>query len=620
MGLIIGGVSPHDLILDGKSVSLYVGGSPPVKVWPTRETVQITLGPGYEAQSQLRAALADYGLDYQTAEEIPFEIELVGTGSASDMFARCASLTTVPEMDTSQVTNMDGMFWECSLLTHIPPMDTSQVTDMSYMFEYCYSLTHVPEMDTSQVTNMGYMFSHCSSLTTIPAMDTSKVTEMNHMFLDCSALAYVPAMDTSKVTGMVSMFQNCSSLTDGNVLLMGRHPQVDTTNMILDSGLTREPFDTVQITLGSGDEARDQLRAALTDRGLDYSTVEEIPFEIELVGSGSAQNLFNDCSALTTIPQLGTSSVTNMLGMFSGCTSITSVPDMDTSSVTNMGAMFMNCSSLTSVPEMDTSQVTNMGSMFSHCSSLTTIPAMDTSKVTYMGFMFYDCRWLTTVPAMVTWEVTDMSYMFYNCSRLTKVPSMGISKVTDVGYMFYNCSSLTDGNAILYGRRPDVNTGSYMITNSGLTYLPFYNEVVRIPKASDNSTTSRDAFRAILASRGLNHRTITYLPFKIELTGSGNSVFDLFAYCSELTSVPSISLPGVTSTRGMFNHCTALTSVGDLHTSNVSNTMYMFWNCPSLTDGKVRLIGKHPSVDTAVMISGSGLTREPFYDTNGNPI
>lgn len=668
MGLIIGGVSPHDLILDGKSVSLYVGGSPPVKVWPTRETVQITLGPGYEAQSQLRAALADYGLDYQTVEEIPFEIELVGTGSASDMFAGCSSLTTVPEMDTSQVTTMDGMFWECSLLTHIPPMDTSQVTDMSYMFEYCYSLTHVPDMDTSQVTNMIYMFDGCSSLTHVPdmhtssvtdmyaifsdctslisvptmdtsqvtnmvgmfdacsslthapAMDTSRVTEMNHMFLDCSALAYVPAMDTSKVTGMVSMFQNCSSLTDGNVLLMGRHPQVDITNMILDSGLTREPFDTVQITLGSGDEARDQLRAALTDRGLDYSTVEEIPFEIELVGSGSAQNLFYGYSELTTIPKLDTSNVTNMIGMFMDCSSLTHVPDMDTSSVANMGAMFMRCSSLTSVPEMDTSKVTNMGSMFYNCSSITSVPAMDTSKVTYMGFMFQDCKSLTTVPAMVTWEVTDMSYMFYNCTSLTKVPRMGTSKVTDMSYMFYNCSSLTDGNAILYGRRPDVNTGSDMITNSGLTYLPFYVEQVSIPKATDNSTTARDAFRAVLASRGLNHRTITYLPFQIVLTGNGNSVFDLFAYCSELKSVPSIQLPGVTSTRGMFNHCTALTSVGDLQTSNVSNTMYMFWNCSSLTDGKVRLIGKHPSVVTDVMISGSGLTRLPFYNTSGNPI
>ena len=298
--------------------------------------------------------------------------------------------------------------------------------------------------------------------------------------------------------------------------------------------------DKVQITLGTEYEARDQFRAALTVRGLHYETVTEIPFEIELVGSGSVRN------------------------MFYGCSKLTSVPAMDTSSVTNMMYMFYNCSSLTTVPEME------------------------------------------------TWEVTDMYAMFRGCSKLTSVPAMGTSKVMDMRYMFYNCSSLTDGNAILYGRRPDVNTGSTMITNSGLTYLPFYVEQVSIPKATDNSTTARDAFRAELAARRLNHRTITFLPFDIKLTGSGNSVFDLFAYCEELTSVPSISLPGVTSTRGMFNHCRSLTSVGDLNTSNVTNMMYMFWNCSSLTDGNVRLIGRHPNVDTSVMISGSGLTYLPF--------
>jgi|LSQX01.2.fsa_nt_gb hypothetical protein len=43
MGLIIGGVSARDLILDGNSVSLYVGGNPPVRVWPTAEVYEVTL-------------------------------------------------------------------------------------------------------------------------------------------------------------------------------------------------------------------------------------------------------------------------------------------------------------------------------------------------------------------------------------------------------------------------------------------------------------------------------------------------------------------------------------------------------------------------------------------------
>ena len=43
MGIIIGGASASDLIMDGQSVSLYVGGSPPVKVWPTSEVHEVSL-------------------------------------------------------------------------------------------------------------------------------------------------------------------------------------------------------------------------------------------------------------------------------------------------------------------------------------------------------------------------------------------------------------------------------------------------------------------------------------------------------------------------------------------------------------------------------------------------
>ena len=174
--------------------AVYVGS---VKIWPTRETVQITLGTGYEARDQLRAALADRGLDYQTVTEIPFDIELVGTGSAHNMFRDCFALTHAPDMNTGQVTYMRSMFRDCFALTHAPAMDTSSVTDMGYMFR------------------------------------------------GCSALTYVPAMDTSQVTDTIYMFWNCSALTDGNVRLIGRHPQVDTTGMIASSGLTREPFYTV---------------------------------------------------------------------------------------------------------------------------------------------------------------------------------------------------------------------------------------------------------------------------------------------------------------------------------------------------------------------------------------
>lgn len=106
-----------------------------------REVVKITLGTGYEASNQLRAALADRGLDYETVTEIPFEIELVGTGATRNMFFGCAALTHAPVMDTSQVTDMIYMFYNCAALTHVPDLHTAQVTNVFRMFHYCSSLT-----------------------------------------------------------------------------------------------------------------------------------------------------------------------------------------------------------------------------------------------------------------------------------------------------------------------------------------------------------------------------------------------------------------------------------------------------------------------------------------------
>lgn len=55
------------------------------------------------------------------------------------------------------------------------------------MFNNCYLLTTIPQFDTSKVTNMNSMFYNCYSLTMIPQLDTSSVTDINGMFYNCSS-------------------------------------------------------------------------------------------------------------------------------------------------------------------------------------------------------------------------------------------------------------------------------------------------------------------------------------------------------------------------------------------------------------------------------------------------
>ena len=153
--------------------------------------------------------------------------------------------------------------------------------------------------------------------------------------------------------------------------------------------------------------------------------------------------------------------------------------------------------------------------------------------------------------------------------------------------------SYTPGTVVelyLGDRRGELYLGDQPV----LTYevLP-PREVVQITLGT--GFQARDQFRAALTARGLDYTTITEIPFDIELVGTG-SLRDMFSYCSSLVSVP------------------------DMDTSQVTDMRFMFHGCSSLTDGNVRLIGKHPNVNTFNMITNSGLTRMPFYDAAGNPI
>ena len=74
------------------------------------------------------------------------------------MFENCKSLTTIPPLNTSNVTNMTNMFYNCLSLTSIPLLDTHNVKNMASMFLGCISLTSVPRLDATSLTSASQMF------------------------------------------------------------------------------------------------------------------------------------------------------------------------------------------------------------------------------------------------------------------------------------------------------------------------------------------------------------------------------------------------------------------------------------------------------------------------------
>ena len=177
-----------------------------------------------------------------------------------------------------------------------------------------------------------------------------------------------------------------------------------------------------------------------------WGTVQGATNIVEVLGANTKgvkmmEQVFLDCSALTSVALFDTSSVKSFYRMFDG-TRIRSVPLFNTSNATKTTFMFANCTRLTSVPRFNTSNVTAMGSMFKGCTRLTTVPQMDTSKVTDMSRMFCQCTQLVTPPQMETSRVTDMSSMFDGCEQLGSVPLYDTKNVTRMDRMFYDCIRL----------------------------------------------------------------------------------------------------------------------------------------------------------------------------------
>ena len=110
---------------------------------------------------------------------------------------------------------MDSMFSNCTLLTSIPQLDTSNVTTMSNTFSNCSSLTSIPVLSTSNVTNMGSMLSGCSSLTSIPLLDTSKVTDMNYFmgYITLNKLTDLGGFKNLSVSITYNFLDKCPNLT-----------------------------------------------------------------------------------------------------------------------------------------------------------------------------------------------------------------------------------------------------------------------------------------------------------------------------------------------------------------------------------------------------------------------
>lgn len=91
------------------------------------------------------------------------------------------------------------------------PTYTTVASDLTQAFVY-YQGTTLPNIDTSNVTNMNGTFSRCYNLLSLPNINTSNVTNMNSMCYSDDKLEIIPLLDCIKVVALSYCFNGNSKL------------------------------------------------------------------------------------------------------------------------------------------------------------------------------------------------------------------------------------------------------------------------------------------------------------------------------------------------------------------------------------------------------------------------
>ena len=160
-------------------------------------------------------------------------------------------------------------------------------------------------------------------------------------------------------------------------------------------------------------------------------------------------NLFNDCSVLTSAPELPATTLADYCyrNMFYYCTSLTSAPVLPATTLANScyDSMFSGCKSLTSAPALPATTLENScyDSMFYGCTSLTSAPKLSATKLAdnCYYFMFSGCTSLESAPELTATTLANCCYqnMFYGCENLSSVTMLAPSdKIKNTDYSFSN--------------------------------------------------------------------------------------------------------------------------------------------------------------------------------------
>ena len=136
-----------------------------------------------------------------------------GIGLERILFSGAISLTSVPDILPTTVTDMSFMFYNAtSFNANVSNWDVSNVTDMHHMFYNATSFNaNVSSWNVSNVTNMSYMFENATSFNSSVNWQHMPNSNCSMLRMFENAITFdqdVSSWDVSKITTMEYAFKN----------------------------------------------------------------------------------------------------------------------------------------------------------------------------------------------------------------------------------------------------------------------------------------------------------------------------------------------------------------------------------------------------------------------------
>ena len=397
------------------------------------------------------------------------------------MFQACSKLTEldVTHFNTTNVTNMIGMFRGCEALTtlDVTNFNTANVTDMSDMFGYCQALTSldVTNFNTANVKSMSGMFNGCYNLSSLDVtnFNTVKVTNMNYMFWKCYKLSSLDLtkFNTANVTSMRGMFSDCKALTSLDLTYFNTENVTQMEYMFSDcleltAIFASNKFVTHQVSTSNDmfsnckklkgdkewteDNATDKTYATIN--GGYFTRNNAYPCVKYADGTLTFYYKNNKTLGENEYELNSDKKAPEWLTYKDNITNVVFDASFAKARPMSCYQWFYECKKLKQIEGIEflnTENVTNMEGMFTNCQALTSLDVtnFNTEKVTTMKNMFADCQALTSLDLtnFNTAIVETMLTMFYGCSALTTIYASDKFVITkDIwdAVMFYGCTKL----------------------------------------------------------------------------------------------------------------------------------------------------------------------------------